>query len=137
LGFRSNEGSDEVSQKYDWCFNNFKVEDFNQIYKLILKHSKSKAVKKHCGHFFRFLAKVVNHEPEKCIYLMQNYKNFERPDVRLNALQGEPVQILIEAYNKITDDRCNEKAVNIFDLILQERNYKKEALKVLSEQDRG
>jgi hypothetical protein len=27
--------------------------------------------------------------------------------------------------------------MNIFDLILQEQTYKKEALKVLSEQDRG
>ena len=67
---------------------------------------------------------------------MQNYENFEKPDIRYNALQGEPVQILIEAYNRINDDTYKEKAMNIFDLILQEQTYKKEALKVLSEQDR-
>jgi len=131
-----NVDSDEISQKYDWCFNNFKVEDFNQVYKLILKYSKSRAAEKHCEHFFKFLAKVVNYEPKKCIYLMHNYKNFEKPDIRHNALQGEPVQILIESYNKIIDDAYKEKAMNIFDLILQEQTYKKEALKVLSEQDR-
>jgi hypothetical protein len=132
-----NDDSDEVSQEYDWCFNNFKMEDFNQIYKLILKYSKSGVARKHCEHFFKFLAKVVNNEPEKCIYLMQNYKNFEKPDIRYNALRGEPVQILIEAYNKIIDDAYKEKAMDIFDLILKEQNYKKEALKVLFEQDRG
>ena len=131
-----NDDSNEVSQKYDWCFNNFKVEDFNKIYNLILKYSKAKAIKKHCEHFFKFLAKVVSYEPGKCIDLMQNYKNFEKPDIRYNALKGEPVQILIEAYNKIIDDAYKEKAMNIFDLILQEQTYKGEALKVLSEQDR-
>ncbi|MGB3346527.1 MAG: ATP-binding protein [Candidatus Humimicrobiia bacterium] len=131
-----NEDSDEMSQKYDWCFNNFKVEDFNKIYDLILKYSKSRVIKKHCEHFFRFLLKVVSYEPGKCIDLMQNYKNFEKPDIRYNALEGEPIQILIEAYNKIINDKYKEMAMDIFDLILQEQTYKKEALKVLSEQDR-
>lgn len=131
-----NEDSDKVSQKYDWCFNNFKVEDFNKIYDLIFKYARAKAIKKHCDYFFKFLTKIVSYEPEKCIDLMQNYKNFEKPDIRYNALSGEPVQILIEAYNRIIEDNYKEKAMNIFDLILQEQTYKREALKVLSEQDR-
>ncbi len=130
------EDSDEVSQKYDWCFNNFKVEDFNEIDGLILEYSKSRVIKKNCEHFFKFLAKIVSYKPEKCIDLMQNYKNFEKPDIRYNALEGEPIQILIEAYNKIINDKYKEMAMDIFDLILQEQTYKKEALKVLSEQDR-
>ena len=131
-----NEDSDEMSQKYDWCFNNFKVEDFNKIYDLILKYSKSRVIKKNCEDFFKYLLKVVSYEPEKCIDLMQNYENFEKPDIQYNALQGEPVQILIEAYNKIINDKYKEIAMDIFDLILQEQTYKKEALNVLSEQDR-
>jgi len=132
-----NEGNDKISQQYDWCFNNFKVEDFNKIYALILEYSKSETIKKHCETFFEFLAKVVNLEPEKCINLMQNYKNFEKPDIRYNALQGKPVQILIEAYNRVIDNTYKEMAMNIFDAILQEGVYKKEALKVLTEQERG
>ncbi len=132
-----NEDSDKVSQKYDWCFNNFKVEDFNKIYALILKYSKAEAIKKHCESFFEFLAKVVGFEPEKCIDLMQNYENFEKPNIRYNALQGEPTQILIEAYNRVIKNEYKEKAMDIFDAILQEEVYKREGLKVLVEQDRG
>jgi len=131
-----NEGNDKISQQYDWCFNNFKVEDFSEIYDLIFEYSKAETIKKHCESFFEFLAKVVSLEPEKCINLMQNYKNFEKPDIRYNTLQGKPVQILIEAYNRVIDNTYKEMAMDIFDAILQEGFYKKEALKVLTEQDR-
>jgi len=132
-----NEGTDKINQQYDWCFNNFKVEDFNKIYDLILEYSKTEMIKKYCETFFEFLAKVVNLEPDKCINLMQNYKNFEKPDIRYNALQGKLVQILIEAYNRVIDDTYKEMAMNIFDAILQEGVYKGEAIKILAEQDRG
>ena len=132
-----NEGTDKINQQYDWCFNNFKVEDFNKIYALILEYSKTEMIKKYCETFFEFLAKVVNLEPDKCINLMQNYKNFEKPDIRYNALQGKLVQILIEAYNRVIDDTYKEMAMNIFDAILQEGVYKGEAIKILAEQDRG
>jgi len=132
-----NEGTDKISQQYDWCFNNFKVEDFNKIYNLILEYSKAETIKKHCESFFEFLANVVSLEPEKCINLMQNYKNFEKPDIRYNALQGKPVQILIEAYNRISDDTYKEIVMGIFDAFLQEGVYKGEATKILTEQDRG
>ncbi|MEA2006526.1 MAG: hypothetical protein U9O50_09765, partial [Acidobacteriota bacterium] len=131
-----NEDSDKVSQKYDWCFNHFKIEDFNKIYDLIVRYSKSKAIKKHTEFFFEFLSKCVSYEPEKCIDLMQNSAEFEKPDIQYNALRGKPVQILVEAYNRVIDDAYREKAIDIFDEILQEESYKSEALKVLKEQDR-
>jgi len=79
---------------------------------------------------------VVNLEPEKCISVLQNYKNFESPDIRYNALQGKLVQILIEAYNRVIDDIYKEKAMKVFDAILQVGVYTKDALNVLAEQDR-
>ncbi len=131
-----NEDSDEVSRKYDWCFNNFKVEEFNKVYPLIYEYSKSEVIKKHCEFFFEFLAKVVSFEPEKSIDLMQNYENFKKPDIQYNAIQEKPVQILIEAYNRVIDNAYKEIAMDIFDKILQEEVYKREGLKVLAEQDR-
>ena len=130
------EDNDQISEKYDFCFLNFKVEDFNKIYTVILEYSKTEIVEKYCTNFFEFLAKVVSLEPEKCISLLQNYKNFESPEIRYNALQGKLVQILIEAYNRVIDDTYKEKAMNVFDDILRVGVYTKEALEVLAEQDR-
>jgi len=130
------EADDKMSQQYDFCFRHFKVEDFIKIYTVILEYSKTKIVEKHCAHFFEFLAKSVSLEPEKCISILQNYKNFESPDIRYNALQGKLVQILIEAYNRVRDDIYKEKAMNVFDAILQVGVYTRDALKVLAEQDR-
>jgi len=131
-----NEGTGRISQQYDRCFDNFKVEDFNKIYDVILEYSKKKSSKKHCHYFFKFLAKVVSLEPEKTIHLMQNYKTFENPDFRYHALQENPVQILIEAYNRVSVDKYKEIAMDIFDAILQKSFYKEEAIKILTDQDR-
>jgi len=130
------EADDKIGLQYDLCFLDFKVEDFNKIYSLILEYSKTEIVEKHCSNFFEFLAKVVNLEPEKCISVLQNYKNFESPEIRYNDLQGKLVQILIEAYNRVIDDIYKEKAMNVFDAILQVGVYTREALNVLVEQDR-
>lgn len=130
------EANDKISQQYDFYFRHFKVEDFFKIYTVILEYSKTEIVRKHCTNFFEFLAKVVILEPEKCISLLQNYKNFESPEIRYNALQGKLVQILIEAYNRVIDDTYKEKAMNVFDAILQVGVYTREALEVLAEQDR-
>lgn len=130
------EVSDKISQQYDFCFLDFKVEDFNKIYTLILEYSKTEIVQKHCTNFFEFLANAVSLEPQKCINILQNYKNFESPEIRYNDLQGKLVQILIEAYNRVIDDIYKEKAMNVFDAILRVGIYTKEALKVLAEQDR-
>ncbi len=131
------EANDKISLRYDLCFLDIKVEDFNKIYSLILEYSKTEIVKKHCAHFFEFLAKAVSIEPEKCINILQNYKNFESPEIRYNDLQGKLVQILIEAYNRVIDDIYKEKAMNVFDAVLQIGVYTREALEVLAEQDRG
>ncbi len=131
------EDNDQISEKYDFCFLDFKVEDFNKIYTVILEYSKTEIVKKHCTNFFEFLAKVVSLEPGKCINILQNFKNFESPEIRYDDLQGKLVQILIEAYNRAIDDINKEKAMNLFDAILQVGVYTREALEILAEQDRG
>lgn len=131
-----NEDSDKISQKYDWYFRTFKVEDFNKIYNLIVKYSKSKAIEKHANFFFEFLAKCVACEPEKCIDLIQNCVKFGKPNIRYNTLLSGPVQILVEAYNRIIDDTYKERIMDIFDESLQEENWKREGLKVLADQDR-
>ncbi len=131
------EDSEEVSGKYGWGFQEFKAEDFDKLYNLIKSYAKSKAVRKNSEFFLEYLMKCVAFEPEKCVDLMQDYANFEQPNLQVNALRGEePVQILIGAYNKLTDDEYKEKVMDIFDEVLKNEAYKHEGLKVLAEEDR-
>jgi hypothetical protein len=133
-----NEDSEEISGKYGWGFQEFRPEDFDKRYDLIASYTKSKAVRKHSEFFLKYLMNCVAFEPKKCVDLMENYANFEQPNLQLNALRGEePVQILIGAYNKLIDDEYREKVMDIFDEFLKNEAYKHEGLKVLAEQDRG
>lgn len=68
-----NDNSTEISEKYDWCFENLKPENFNDIYNLIYEYSHSEVIKKHAEHFFEFLIKCTYLHPEKCIDLIQNW----------------------------------------------------------------
>jgi hypothetical protein len=129
--------SEDISRKYGWAFREFKPKDFNRLHSLIEAYTQSKAVRKDSEYFLKYLMSCVSLEPEKCIDLIQNWANFEKTSASLNALKGEePVKILIGAYNRLIDDDYKEKAMNVFDKILKEEVYKREAIKVLAEQDR-
>ena len=133
-----NEESEDINSKYGWSFQKFKPEDFNKLYNLIETYTRSKAVRKGSEFFLEYLTSCVAFEPKKCLVLLQNYTNFEQPNIQLNALrEGELAQILIGAYNKLIDDGYKEKTMDIFDKVLKDEAYKSEGLKVLAEQDRG
>lgn len=133
-----NEESEDINSKYGWSFQKFKPEDFNKLYNLIETYTRSKAVRKGSEYFLEYLTSCVAFEPKKCLVLLQNYTNFKQPNIQLNALrEGELVQILIGAYNKLIDDGYKEKTMDIFDKVLKDEAYKSEGLKVLAEQDRG
>ena len=133
-----NEESEDINSKYGWSFQKFKPEDFNKLYNLIETYTRSKAVRKGSEYFLEYLTSCVAFEPKRCLDLLQNYTNFEQPNIQLNVLRkGELVQILIGAYNKLIDDGYKEKTMDIFDKVLKDEAYKSEGLKVLAEQDRG
>ena len=133
------EDSEEIGRKYNHVFYRFKPENFNPLYSLIEKYTTSKASRHDAYRFFDYLMKCVEFEPEKCIDLLQHYINFNQPDTQQKAFvrRDKHVQILIGAYNKTISDEYKEKVMDIFDKILQDRAYKHEGLKVLTEQDRG
>ena len=68
--------------------------------------------------------------------LIENHSKFDKPDVRHVDLQVEPVRIIIEAYNRTPDDAYKEKALNLFDSLLQDSTYKKNSIEIIKEYDR-
>jgi len=128
--------SDEVSEAYDWSFKNFDLEDFRRLYPLFAKYSNSQVIRKETHFFFEFLVKVVSSEPEKCIDLVKSLKDFQVPQGRYSDFPKQVTQVLIEAYNRVLQDSYKEKAMDIFDSMLQKEFYRSKGLKVLNEQDR-
>jgi hypothetical protein len=90
-------------------------------------------------HFFNYIMQCIESEPERCLDLLQQYLNVHKSDTQRGiwAQRDKHVQILIGAYNKLTDTEYKEKAMDIFDAMLKDRAYKLEGLRVLEEQDRG
>jgi hypothetical protein len=131
-----NDASEEIRFKYSMNFTHFKVEEFEKIYDLIFQYSKSKVIENNQHHFFKFLEKCVRREPERCIDLIENYTKFEKPDPGQNWIGGEPLQIIIEAYNRTYDDEYKENALNLFDSLLQNARYRTYGINILKEHDR-
>jgi hypothetical protein len=131
-----NDNSDEVSGEYDQSFKNFEIGDFRKIYPLLVEYSKSRVIRKESHFFFKLLGKVVGYEPEKCINLIEPLEDFQVPPGRYSDFPRQVTQILIEAYNRTSQNIYREKAMNIFNSMLEKEFYRNEGLRVLSEQDR-
>lgn len=138
-----NEDSEDISNKYEWSFEEFKPEDFDELYPLIEVYTKSRVARKDNSSFiwpfYKYLLKCVSFNPGRCIDLIYNHISLEQPLTQLGvlSLDERPVQILICAYNKLIDPAYKEKVMDIFDRILKDEAYKSEGLKVLAEHDRG
>jgi len=134
------EDSKEISEMYDHIFYQFEPLDFNALYDLIVAYTQSESICHNEGHrFFDYLMKCVDIEPEKCIDLIHNYlsHDFSKSQRRAFAPRDTHIQILIGAYNKLRDETYKEKAMDIFDQMLQDQMYKRDGLNVLTEYDRG
>ena len=134
------EDTEVISDIYDHIFTQFEPQDFNTLYDLVVAYTQSRVIYISDGlHFFNYLMKCVEIEPEKCIDLIQSYffAEHSRAQRRPFASRDKHIQILMGAYNKLQDETYKEKAMNIFDAMLQDQAYKREGLKVLTAQDRG
>jgi len=133
------EDSKKISNEYGWGFNELKPESFNELYDLIEAYSRSIHVFREPSYFLKYLMRCLIFDPKKCVDLIQNSVvregTFSQPSPLI--IEEGPVQALICSYNKLLDPEYQEKAMDIFDRILKEEDYKSEGLKVLAEQDRG
>lgn len=129
---------EKVAWEYNFEFKDFKSEYFNELFPILRKYSKSKVAPNNPDYYFDYLLNCINNEPEKCINLIQLYMNNNTPYSARQINMGDKiVKILIGAYNKTSDIRYKEKVLDIFDRILNVKEYQRFGLQALSEQDRG
>ena len=123
-----NEDSKEISFEYRSLFRKIAPHEFQAYYDFIIKYVDSIAGNYRENEFYNFLLKCTEEEPEKCIELTKGFSQHTRPNISHTALQDEPLQVVIQAYNAIRkyDDQNDylEKAMDVVDHFFRIKEYR-------------
>ncbi len=84
------------------------------------------------------LLKCCKHHPLVCIDLLKNWDQYERPDISKSGhYDKEPIALIIGCYNAIREelggDTYIDKAMDIFDQMLQDDRFRTEANVVMEQ----
>lgn len=119
----------KVNSAYLSAFRNFDEPNFGQLFPFLEAYAQSEAGKNRDDEFYRYLLKCVKMHPNECIRLAAYFDRHLGPDITHRYLQDEPINVILQAYNQLeeyshpTDEK--ERAMNVFDRILQHPDYRK------------
>ena len=129
----------ELGETYEHEFIHLQENLFNPLFDFLIEYVSSEIGKYRDYHFYRYLLKITKDEPEKCIELVLKFHTHLKPDFHSRMLMNEPLQIVIQAYNAIREYKVETKylemAMNVFDEMLKEPDYRVPALEVLQKLD--
>lgn len=130
----------EIIQEYNGAFlHDIEPIHFNEYLKFIEIYHTSKVAIKEPHYYLDFLVKCSKQYPQKCIDLIANYNDYDKP----NSFTGphydgsEPVKIVVGALNGLyeaedTDMVYVNKAMSLFDEMLKSTVFRGSAFEVLS-----
>lgn len=136
------ETSEEVIQAYDFAFQDLKPADFLYLQPTLVRFAKSVAARKNPRPFYEYLISCATAYPEACLELVENFAQYEKPDIRFAGYYDkEPLKVVINAYNelwgrKIKDHNLLKKALLLFDKMLLDDRFRRDAEAVLVEVER-
>lgn len=124
----------EIVQSYQHGFDDLTLAHFPVVRTFLFAYVRSKVGCQRDSNFYQYLLKCVQHYPDDCLKLVECFENHEGPDIVHRHLEQEPLEVIIQAYNAYKRyDNPNEnleRAMDIFDRMLQIPTYRKEAGKV-------
>lgn len=131
--------SEPVGSEYDKCFSQFAEKDFAKLYDSVIACARSVTPQQGIGShwFFEYLTKCVSDNPTGCLELLRVYLKKEK---NTDPFYGdEPMKILVGAYSRLQEfqksNKTLEKAMNIFDRMLQSEQFRGHAQSVLRSAD--
>lgn len=136
------ESSEEVIQAYDSAFQHLKPADFLHLQPTLVRFAKTVAARKNPRPFYEYLITCATAYPEACLELVENFAQYEKPDIRFSGYYDkEPLKVIINAYNelwgrKIKDHELLKKALLLFDKMLLDDRFRRDAETVLIEVER-
>ena len=129
---------DLIAKEYGDSFIHLKPENFKKFLPVLKKYSKSKTGTVHLQYFFDYLMKCVKKYPKECLQLISNYKKHEKPNIGQGDSSDDRIKVVIGIYNSlreahVSDKKYFDKALSIFDFMLQDPSYRRDAYRVIQE----
>ncbi|MBS1586027.1 MAG: ATP-binding protein [Bacteroidetes bacterium] len=129
--------SKEIGHVYSVAFIHLEPKDFEALYPLIYKFSRSKNGKTNLSYYYDYLLKCVNKNALLVLKLMENISEHEHSEL---SLDDDSVRIVIALYNVLSRNSHNtknvEQALALFDQVLYTPQFRKFASKIIEEVER-
>lgn len=136
------ESGEEVIRAYDSAFRHLEPQDFPHLEPVLARFAKTVAARKNPRPFYEYLIACATSYPEACLALVENFAEYEKPDItRSGHYDKEPLKVVINAYNelwgrKIRDHAMLRKALLLFDKMLLDDRFRRDAETVLADVER-
>jgi hypothetical protein len=131
--------NEKIAKTYSFAFHHLEVRVFKKILNFLHQYTVSNVGKHREYPFYNYLLKCSNEYPQDCIALISDFETHFGQDVSLRRLSSGPMNVIIQSYNAIRDynitDESLEKAMDVFDNILQDSEYRGQAFEVLNDVD--
>ncbi len=136
------ESSEGVIQAYDLAFRHLKPGDFPHLQPTLIRFAKTVVARKNPRPFYEYLIACAKSYPEECLELVENFAEYQKPDIgNAGHYDTEPLKVVINAYNelwgrKIKDHAMLRKALLLFDKMLLDDRFRRDAETVLVDVER-
>ncbi|MGZ2369500.1 NACHT domain-containing protein [Ancylomarina sp. YFZ004] len=134
-----NETDKELGKTYEFGFVQLKKANTDPNINFINEYLKSPISQYRKRNFYNYLLSLTKSYPEQCIQWSLNNNYLPPLNIQERAIQNEPLQVVIQAYNAIRDfskkDPILEKAMDAFDEMLKIKEYRGTAIDVLQQLD--
>lgn len=133
-----NEVDKDIITEYGNSFLFLKPKDFQILLPILKKYAKSRMGTVNLHYFYDYIMKCVKKHPRECLLLLSNFKKQEKPDVQQGYTADERIKVVIGIYNSLRESIPYEikylnRALTIFDYMLQDTSYRKDAYRVIQE----
>ena len=131
------ESSDAVIRAYDLAFQHLKSGDFPNLQPTLKRFSRTVVARKNPRPFYEYLIACAKSQPEACLDLIENFAEYEKPSIQYHGYyDNEPLKVVLNAYHtlwgkKIKDHALLKKALSLFDAMLLDGRFQRDAETVL------
>jgi len=129
----------DLANTYSHSFYHLDVEVFLKIFEFLKMYVNSEVGKNRDQAFYMYLKKCSNDYPEECIELTKGFNNNSSENNQRRLYRNEPLNVIVQSYNSIRDynskSKSLEDAMNVFDELIENSEYRSGAYEILNKLD--
>jgi hypothetical protein len=126
-----------VIHAYDFAFRHIKTEDLVHLQSILKRFSRAVVARKNPRPFYEYLIACAKTQPEACLDLVENFAEHDKPNIQYaEYYDNEPLKVVLNAYHtlwgkRIKDFALLDKSLRLFDAMLLDDRFRRDAEKVL------